>query len=70
VLSLTSFHDETPGHRAQEFLRHAHTGEYWGLAGQVLAGIFALAAVVMVWTGFSVAFLMFRRWRPKRRDER
>ena len=66
VLSVKSFRDETPGHRAQEFLRYAHTGEYWGLVGQVLAGIFALATVVMVWTGFSVALVMFRLRRPKR----
>ena len=66
VLSVKSFRDETPGHRAKEFLRYAHTGEYWGLAGQVLAGIFALATVVMVWTGFSVALVMFRLRRPKR----
>ena len=67
VLSVESFHDKTRAHRAQEFLHHAHTGEYWGLAGQALAGILALATLSMVWTGFSVALLMFRlRW-PKRR---
>ena len=60
VLSVESFRDDPPGHRAQEFLRYAHTGEYWGLAGQALAGIFALATVLMVWTGFSVAMVMLR----------
>ena len=68
VLSVESFRDEPAGHRAQEFLRYAHTGEYWGLAGQVLAGFFALATIVMVWTGFSVALVVSRRWRPKRRS--
>ncbi len=67
VLSVKSFRDESPGHRAQEFLRYAHTGEYWGLAGQVLAGVFAFATVLMVWTGFSVALVMLRlRGRQKR----
>ena len=58
--------DETPSHRAQELLRYAHTGEYWGLAGQALAGLFALAVVVLAWTGFTVALVMWRLRRGKR----
>ena len=68
ALSVESFRDEPQSHRAQEFLHYAHTGEYWGLAGQALAAIFALAAVAMVWTGFSVALAVFRPRRPKRRS--
>lgn len=68
VTSVKSFRDETPGHRAREFLRYAHTGEYWGLAGQALAGLFALGAVTMAWTGFSVALVMYRLRRPRRSD--
>ena len=32
----TSFADDTPARRAQQFLRYAHTGEYWGLGGQLV----------------------------------
>ncbi|MDE2873672.1 MAG: PepSY-associated TM helix domain-containing protein [Gemmatimonadota bacterium] len=67
VLSLKSFRDEPRSHRAQELLRHAHTGEYWGLAGQLMAGVFALATVAMAWTGFSVVLVMLRLRRSKRR---
>ncbi len=66
VVSAESFRDEAPSHRAQEFLRYAHTGEYWGLAGQALAGLFALAVVVLAWTGFTVALVMWRMRRGKR----
>ncbi len=66
VASAELFRDGTPGHRAQEFLRYAHTGEYWGLAGQALAGLFALAVVIMAWSGFSVALTMYRLRRGKR----
>lgn len=66
VVSAESFHDETPNHRAQEFLRYAHTGEYWGLAGQALAGLFALVVVILAWTGFTVALVMYRLRRGKR----
>ena len=66
ALSWESFGDATPSRRAQQFLRYAHTGEYWGLAGQVVAGLLAVGTVLMVWTGLSVALLMFRFWRQKR----
>ena len=66
VVSAESFRDESPNHRAQELLRYAHTGEYWGLAGQALAGLSALAVVVLAWTGFTVALVMWRLRRGKR----
>lgn len=57
-----SFADDTPGRRAQQFLRYAHTGEYWGVGGQLLAGLFSLAAALMVWTGLSLAVRRLRRF--------
>ena len=56
-----SFADDSPARRAQQFLRYAHTGEYWGLGGQLLAGLFSLAATLMVWTGLSLAVRRLRR---------
>ncbi len=67
VYDWESFADDTPERRAQEFLRHAHTGEYWGLGGQLLAGLFSLAAVLMVWTGLSLAVRRARRFVRLRR---
>ncbi|WP_419861237.1 PepSY-associated TM helix domain-containing protein [Candidatus Palauibacter sp.] len=57
-----SFADDPPARRAQQFLRYAHTGEFWGLAGQLLAGLFSLAAALMVWTGLSLAVRRLRRF--------
>ncbi len=54
-VSWEPFDAASPGRRAQQFLRFAHTGEYWGAGGQVLAGLFSLAAVLMTWTGLSLA---------------
>ncbi|MYA33920.1 MAG: PepSY domain-containing protein [Gemmatimonadales bacterium] len=62
-----SFADDTPARRAQQFLRYAHTGEYWGLPGQLLAGLFSLAAALMVWTGLSLAVRRLRRFVRLRR---
>ena len=62
VRAWKSFADDSPGRRAQQFLRYAHTGEYWGLGGQLLAGLFSLAAALMVWTGLSLAIRRLRRF--------
>ncbi|MXX54787.1 MAG: PepSY domain-containing protein [Gemmatimonadetes bacterium] len=70
VLEWESFADDTPSRRAQQFLRYAHTGEYWGLAGQLLAGLFSLAAALMVWTGLSLAVRRLRRFLRFRRTLR
>ena len=65
-----SFADDLPGRRARQFLRYAHTGEYWGLGGQWLAGLFSLAATLMVWTGLSLALRRARRFVRSRRSPR
>ena len=66
VSSVEGFGDRAPDRRAQEWVRYAHTGEHWGLAGQALAGLVALAPVGMVWTGFSVALVTLRARRRRR----
>jgi uncharacterized iron-regulated membrane protein len=43
------------GRRARTWLRFAHTGEVYGLAGQTLAGIVTAASAVLVWTGIALA---------------
>ena len=65
-----SFAEHAPTRRAQQFLRYAHTGEYWGLAGQLLAGLFSLAAALMVWTGLSLAVRRLGRFVGVRRAPR
>ncbi|MDE0358596.1 MAG: PepSY-associated TM helix domain-containing protein [Gammaproteobacteria bacterium] len=68
--SWESFADDSPARRAQQFLRYAHTGEYWGLGGQLVAGVFSLAATLMVWTGLSLAVRRLRRFVSSRRVAR
>ncbi len=65
-----SFADDLPRRRARQFLRYAHTGEYWGLVGQWLAGLFSLAATLMVWTGLSLALRRARRFVRSRTSRR
>lgn len=43
--------------------RYLHTGELFGLAGQFVAMLAALAALILVWSGFSLAIRRVSAWR-------
>jgi uncharacterized iron-regulated membrane protein len=58
---------QSPGRRARTWLRFAHTGEVYGLAGQTLAGIVTGGAVVLVWTGIALALRRFLAARKRGR---
>ncbi|MBT5074178.1 MAG: PepSY domain-containing protein [Kordiimonadaceae bacterium] len=38
------------------FLRYGHTGEFFGILGQTIAGLVSIFATIMVWTGLSLAY--------------
>jgi uncharacterized iron-regulated membrane protein len=61
------FSTQTPGRRARSFLRFAHTGEYFGLTGQTIAGLVSAAAAVLVYTGVALSFRRLREWQARRR---
>jgi len=54
------------GRRARTWLRFVHTGEYYGLAGQTIAGIASAGGAVLVWTGIALAFRRLRAWTGRR----
>jgi uncharacterized iron-regulated membrane protein len=43
------------GQKARSWLRWIHTGEAGGIPGQTVAGLAALASVLLAWTGVSLA---------------
>ncbi len=51
-----TFTDQTSGVQARGWIRFLHTGEALGLVGQAVAGIVSLASLIMVWTGFALAY--------------
>ena len=55
------------GQRARGWMRFGHTGELFGLTGQIVAGIGSVGGVVLVWTGLSLAVRRFVAWRARRR---
>ena len=57
----------SPGRRARSWLRFAHTGEVYGIAGQTVAGLASLSGGVLVWTGMALAFRRCLAWRQRKR---
>lgn len=60
------FSDLSPGRRARLWLRFAHTGEFYGLPGQTVAGIASAGGVVLVYTGLALACHRFMFWIRRR----
>jgi uncharacterized iron-regulated membrane protein len=59
VLSTVGFEDRTPGTRARIWLRFLHTGEAFGLVGKVIATLATLGSLLLVYTGFALAYRRF-----------
>jgi uncharacterized iron-regulated membrane protein len=53
----------SPASQARRYLRFVHTGEIYGLIGQTLAGLASIAAIVLVYTGISLAIRRLVRMR-------
>ena len=66
VTRRETFADTTLGARARRYLRFAHTGELGGWIGQTIAGLVSAGAVVLVWTGISLALRRYFGWRTRR----
>lgn len=59
------FEAMTPGRRARVTMRFAHTGEFWGVPGQSLAGLASFGGAVLCLTGLSLSFRRWRAWRAR-----
>ncbi len=65
-----TFESLSAGRRARSFLRFAHTGEFFGLTGQTIAGIVSAGGAVLVYTGIALALRRFASWTTRRRQRR
>jgi uncharacterized iron-regulated membrane protein len=57
------------GRRLRTWMRFAHTGEAFGIVGQIIAGLATLGGAFLVWTGFSLALRRFRNWRGRKGND-
>ncbi len=62
------FSTHNTGRKARIWIRWIHTGEAGGWLGQTLAGISAIGAMILVWTGFALAWRRFTKKPPKARE--
>ena len=65
VVKAETFDDLGPGRRARSWLRFAHTGEYYGLTGQTIAGLVSAGGAVLVYTGIALALRRLWAWRRR-----
>jgi len=54
------------GQRLRTWMRFGHTGELWGLPGQIVAGLACVGGCVLAITGFSLAIRRCASWRERR----
>ncbi|MBL8212722.1 MAG: PepSY domain-containing protein [Bryobacterales bacterium] len=66
VVRWERFEDATPGRQWRMWTRFAHTGEYYGMVGQTIAGVASFAGVMLVYTGIALALRRFWAWRGRR----
>jgi uncharacterized iron-regulated membrane protein len=53
--AIRRFSENNAGRKLRAWARFLHTGEEFGVAGETIAAIACLGAVVLVWTGLSMA---------------
>jgi uncharacterized iron-regulated membrane protein len=59
VVSTEPFSRNSLGRRLRMYARYLHTGELGGFWGQTLAAFCSLGAILLVWTGFALAWRRF-----------
>lgn len=67
IAKSESFTQLSPGRRARSWLRFAHTGEFYGLAGQTVAGVASAGGAVLVYSGLALAVRRLLGWITRRR---
>lgn len=56
VVNVKHHSDWSKGDQAWDVARYLHTGEYFGVIGQTIAGLASLAACFLVYTGFTLSW--------------
>lgn len=65
VLRWTAEESVSIGQRWRRYARYLHTGQVYGLTGQIIALLVSLSALLLVWTGISLSLRRFSAWRAR-----
>jgi len=63
VTKWEPYGDQNSGRRLRSWFRFTHTGESFGIVGQIIGFIACVGGAFLVWTGISLALRRFRNWR-------
>jgi uncharacterized iron-regulated membrane protein len=66
VVRWETFDSLSRGRQLRSWLRFSHTGEYYGLVGQTIAGLVSAGGAVLVYTGLALALRRFVAWRKRK----
>jgi uncharacterized iron-regulated membrane protein len=70
IVSWEPYSSLSAGRRLRTWLRFVHTGEFYGLTGQTIAGIASAGGGLLVYTGLALALRRFMAWRARGRTVR
>jgi uncharacterized iron-regulated membrane protein len=65
VLKKEGYGDQNLGRQVRSWTRFLHTGEALGVMGKAIAGLASAGALLLVWTGFALAWRRFFSRAPK-----
>jgi uncharacterized iron-regulated membrane protein len=65
IVRWEPFSSNSRGRQWRLYARFLHTGELLGWIGQSIAAVAASSAILLVWTGFSLAFHRWFSWRRR-----
>lgn len=66
VMKWEPYSQLNAGRKLRSWARYTHTGEAFGLPGQIIGFAACLGGAFLVWTGVSLALGRFRAWRSKK----
>jgi uncharacterized iron-regulated membrane protein len=66
IVRWETFDSLSRGRQLRSWLRFSHTGEYYGLTGQTIAGLVSGGGALLVYTGLALALRRFLAWRKRK----
>jgi uncharacterized iron-regulated membrane protein len=66
VLSSSGYADLSTSRRIRSWVRFGHTGEVFGIPGQLIATLVTGVGAVLVWTGMALGLRRLATWRRRR----
>ena len=69
LVDAQGYDDLSLSRRIRAWVRFGHTGEVFGVVGQLVATLVTGVGAVLVWTGVALSWRRFVAWRGRRRRE-